>query len=165
MTLNDLSERRSGTVTATAACILTCTATVTPGSGTAPLDVEFWASADSVGCGGPVVFSWVFGDGSTSSGQTPSHTYASAGTFSWTLTVAADGETCTKTGTITLMPGRPGDCDGDGQVSIGEVQKAINMFLGTLVPACGVDCSGDGVVSIGEVQKAINAFLGVAATC
>ena len=59
----------------------------------------------------------------------------------------------------------PGDCDGNGQVSIGEVQKAINMFLGTQAPACGVDCNGDGTVSIGEVQKVINAFLGLASSC
>ena len=59
----------------------------------------------------------------------------------------------------------PGDCDGDGRVSIGEVQKAINMFLGTQAPTCGVDCDGNGQVSIGEVQKVINAFLGLAASC
>jgi hypothetical protein len=59
----------------------------------------------------------------------------------------------------------PGDCDGDGSVSIGEVQKAINMFLGIQAIVCGVDCSGDGTISIGEVQKVINAFLGVASSC
>jgi hypothetical protein len=65
----------------------------------------------------------------------------------------------------------PGDCDGDGTVSIGEVQKAINMFLGIaqagapVPPDCGVDCNGDGTVSIGEVQKVINAFLGLTSSC
>jgi hypothetical protein len=59
----------------------------------------------------------------------------------------------------------PGDCDGNGNISIGEVQKAINMFLGSLPPGCGVDCNGDGTVSIGEVQKVINGFLGLAASC
>ena len=62
-------------------------------------------------------------------------------------------------------PSLPGDCDGDGAVSIGEVQKAINMFLGTLAPGCGVDCNENGVVSIGEVQKVINGFLGLASSC
>ena len=68
-------------------------------------------------------------------------------------------------GLITFSTGIPGDCDNNGQVSIGEVQKAINMFLGTLAPGCGVDCNGDGTVSIGEVQKVINGFLGLAASC
>jgi Leucine-rich repeat (LRR) protein/PKD repeat protein len=61
--------------------------------------------------------------------------------------------------------GLPGDCDGDSIVSIGEVQKAINMFLGTLAPGCGADCNEDDAISIGEVQKVINAFLGIASSC
>jgi len=55
----------------------------------------------------------------------------------------------------------PGDCDLDGEVSIGEVQRAVNMFLGIEPPGCAVDADGDGSVSIGEVQRVINAFLGV----
>jgi hypothetical protein len=39
------------------------------------------------------------------------------------------------------------------------------MVLGMLGPACGVDCNSDGTVSIGEVQKVINAFLGLSAIC
>jgi len=55
--------------------------------------------------------------------------------------------------------GLAGDCNGDGQVSIGEVQGAINMFLGA-APDCGVDADDNGTVSIGEVQTVINNFLG-----
>jgi hypothetical protein len=73
--------------------------------------------------------------------------------------------TWTFTTTSASGNGIPGDCDGSGTVSIGEVQKAINMFLGTLAPGCGVDCNGDGTVSIGEVQKVINGFLGLASSC
>jgi hypothetical protein len=67
--------------------------------------------------------------------------------------------------TFTTGGGAPGDCDGSGTVSIGEVQKAINMFLGTQAVGCGVDCNGDGAVSIGEVQKVINGFLGNPTSC
>ena len=68
---------------------------------------------------------------------------------------------------LTLKPGPsiPGDCDGNGTVSIGEVQKAINMFLGAAAADCGVDCDGNGQISIGELQKVINAFLGFASSC
>jgi hypothetical protein len=59
----------------------------------------------------------------------------------------------------------PGDCDGDGIISIGEVQLAIDMFLGLQYPACRADCDGDWTVSIGEVQKVINAFLGMEDRC
>ena len=59
----------------------------------------------------------------------------------------------------------PRDCDGDGKVTIGEVQRVINMFLGLEPDDCSVNCNGDWVISIGEVQKAINAFLGIGASC
>ena len=65
---------------------------------------------------------------------------------------------------VTSSAGLPGDCDGDGTVSIGEVQRAVNMFLSLEAPACGSDCDGDGTVSIGELQKVVNAFLGIATT-
>ena len=67
--------------------------------------------------------------------------------------------------TFSTAGGTPGDCDGNGTVSIGEVQKAINMFLGAQAPGCGVDCNGDGKINIGEVQKVINAFLGLPSSC
>ena len=60
---------------------------------------------------------------------------------------------------------RPGDANGDGVVSIGEVQQVINMFLGLIPAGNGADCNGDGVISIGEVQKVVNAFLGMAVSC
>lgn len=59
----------------------------------------------------------------------------------------------------------PGDCGGDHQVSIGEVQRAINMFVWGTTPACHVDRDGSGTVTIGEVQSVINVFLGVEDGC
>jgi hypothetical protein len=56
---------------------------------------------------------------------------------------------------------KPGDADGDGSVSIAEVQSAINMFLGINGVHAAVDTDGSGGVSIAEVQRAINAFLGL----
>jgi hypothetical protein len=55
---------------------------------------------------------------------------------------------------------KPGDCDGDGKVTIAEVQAAINMYLGLKTPSACVDLNGDGV-SIDEVQKVINGYLGL----
>jgi len=55
--------------------------------------------------------------------------------------------------------GLPGDLNGDGIVSISEVQTTINAFLG-LASNTTVDLNGDEVVSISEVQTVINAFLG-----
>lgn len=61
-----------------------------------------------------------------------------------------------------------GDCDGNGSVSIGEVMRCANRFLGA--PACNLtrpdlscpiaDADNDGSVSIAEVQGCVNRFLG-----
>ena len=64
--------------------------TAAPVSGPAPLAVSFDASASSDPDGGVLAFSWNFGDGTTGTGKTVSHTYP-AGSFTATLTVT-DGK-------------------------------------------------------------------------
>ena len=54
-----------------------------------------------------------------------------------------------------------GDCDGDGQVSIAEVQSAIIMYLEITSTEPCADPNGDGSVSISEVQLIINNYLGL----
>lgn len=60
-------------------------ATGNPNSGTAPLDVDFQSAVT----GGilPYTYSWVFGDGDTSSSANPSHTYSAAGSYTAQVTV------------------------------------------------------------------------------
>jgi PKD repeat protein len=156
---------RAGAIVVAEPCALACEASATPAAGVAPLTVAFSATATPSHCAGAVSFLWAFGDGTLSSEQNPGHSYASAGSYGWTLTATAEGKSCTGNGTVTVNPGVPGDADGDGVISIGEIQQAVNMFLGLQPPGNGVDCGGDGTVSIGEVQKVINAFLGVATSC
>ena len=60
-----------------------------------------------------------------------------------------------------LWVGLPGDCNGDGQTTIDEVQKAINQYLGVSPVQSCCDFNGDGEVTIDEVQRVINAFLGL----
>jgi len=60
-------------------------------NGTAPLDVAFDASA-STDFGGTVTgYSWDFGDGTTGTGVTTSHTFTKPGTYAVHLTVTDDG--------------------------------------------------------------------------
>lgn len=149
-----------------AGCTLECAAEASASSGQAPLAVVFTASAQASGCAESPAFLWDFGDGLVSAAQNPTHTYAAPGSYTWIMTASVPGQTCPRSGQVDVSgPPLPGDCDGDGTVSIGEVQKAINMFLGVLPVGCGADCNGDGQVSIGEVQKVINAFLGLASEC
>ena len=89
-----------------APCDLSCTATV-PGTGTAGSPVSFQGSASSTTCTGQPSFQWTFGDGQTSSDQSPSHTYANQGDFSWSLTATLQGTACSKYGTIHLSPAVP----------------------------------------------------------
>ena len=63
-------------------------------SGTAPLTVQF----TDLSSGGPVSWSWSFGDGGTDSVKNPSHTYENSGTYTVTLTVTnPEGATYTST--------------------------------------------------------------------
>ena len=64
--------------------------------GTAPLKVDFDASASFDPSDQPLAYDWEFGDGSTGTGVKPSHTYAGAGEYATKLTVTdEDGETDT----------------------------------------------------------------------
>jgi len=100
----------TGTATVTATPTVTTTPTpvplaaaftASPTSGLAPLAVTFTDAST----GGPIAWLWNFGDGGTSTGQNPVHTYNSAGTYTVTLTASnADGEdTETKTNLITVL--------------------------------------------------------------
>jgi len=166
VTADEADCTRSGTVTVTGPCDPQCAAEAVPDAGGAPLEVTFTAVVDTAGCTEAPAYAWSFGDGQASDQADPVHVYADPGLYAWTLTVEADGLTCSAEGAVEVLePLKPGDCDGGGTITIGEVQGAVNMFLGTAAPACGVDCNGDGTVSIGEVQKVINGFLGFPATC
>ena len=69
-------------------------------SGPAPLAVTFTDQST----GAPTAWSWTFGDGATSTVQSPSHTYAAAGTYDVTLTASNAGgpNSLTKTAYITV---------------------------------------------------------------
>lgn len=81
-------------------CTLQCGATATPSGGTAPLAVNFSGTAIPTNCAGAPTYAWDFGDGATASTPTADHTYDEGGTYSWTLTVTADGIPCTQGGTV-----------------------------------------------------------------
>lgn len=119
---------QTGTVVVIAPCILACEASAQPSGGKAPLTVAFTSIATPSNCIGEPVFTWTFEDGSTSTVQDPIHTYTSAGMFTWTFMASVQDTFCTHTGTVTVEPSLPGDCDNDDTVSIGEVQKASTCF-------------------------------------
>jgi len=75
----------------------------TPLSGDAPLLVAF----TDLSTGSVTTWSWDFGDGGSSALQSPSHTYASAGTYTVSLTVTGPGGSDTKTAVDYVTAGEP----------------------------------------------------------
>jgi PKD repeat protein len=102
---NGSTDSNLGTVAVTvgggAACTVTAQATV-PSTGTVGQSLAVQGSATSQGCSNPVSYAWTFGDGSSSTQQTPTHTYAAANTYTWRLTASVGGSSNSVTGTIAV---------------------------------------------------------------
>jgi hypothetical protein len=94
-----------------------------------------------------------------------------AGTYALTTAASASDPTGVAlaanglAGDLTVLagPGNTGsgligDCDGNGVVSIAEVQATINIFLGVqpLATCTAADANGDTLVDIVEAQNAVN---------
>lgn len=105
----DASSGTGVTIGFTNSCALSCTATA-PTTGAVGASISFGSAAGSTapvtGCGGSVTYDWNFGDRTPHSTQpNPTHTYNSAGIYSWTLTTNVSGASaCVKTGRITIDP-------------------------------------------------------------
>lgn len=81
--------------------IPTAALSASPVSGEAPLSVSFVGAAS--GGNGAITFDWVFGDGSTSTGQSDTHVYSDPGQYTAVLTVTdEDGDTDSDTVTIDV---------------------------------------------------------------
>jgi parallel beta-helix repeat protein len=93
----------SGTITGPTAAL-----TVSPSSGTAPLDVTADASGSTAGSSAITSYSFDFGDGTSTgpqAGATATHTFSAAGTYTVTVTVTdSNNLTSTDTKTVTVSP-------------------------------------------------------------
>ncbi len=83
-------------------CSVTSTASA-PSTAAVGASVQFSTTVTAQGCSGTIAYDWNFGDG-TPHGTTSSvvHTYASAGTFQWTMTASVGGQSTSRTGSIVI---------------------------------------------------------------
>ncbi len=101
------------TVTDTSTPIATADLVTDATTGTAPATITFDASGSTISNGSTLTYSWDFGDGSTGSGITIAHEYATAGDYIATLTVANTAgvsDTASVTINITEPTTGGGDC-------------------------------------------------------
>ena len=114
----------------------TASFTAAPTVGQAPLTVAFDGSASSDPDGTIVAYSWNFGDNSSGSGVTTSHTYTAAGTFTVALTVRDDDNainTTTRTVTVTSGP-PPTSVDVTGRITFERVPFSTALGSGLNFP-------------------------------
>lgn len=78
-------------------------ATSTPSAGQPPLSVNFSGSQSSDPDGDPLTYAWDFGDGTTGSGVTTTHTYSSAGVYTARL-IVNDGQ-ASSSASLTITVG------------------------------------------------------------
>jgi PKD repeat protein len=85
---NDLWSRYSPLISVRTYTPVVAAFTASDQIGVAPMEV----SLDNASSGNPYQVSWDFGDGITSTLNSPQHVYAAAGEYTVTLTVSGDGE-------------------------------------------------------------------------
>ncbi len=121
-------------------------------SGYAPLTVQFTDAST----GSPTSWAWDFGDGSTDTAQSPSHTFSTAGTCTVSLTATNEGgsSTETKIGLITVTePPTPPAADfiADPMTGIAPLEvQFIDKSTGTTPLAYAWDFTNDGMVDSTE---------------
>jgi subtilase family serine protease len=84
-----------------------------------------------------------------------------APTPTFTPTLVALTPTPTATPTTLALQICPGDCNGDGMVTVDELLTAVNIGLGSthLSQCAAVDANGDGDVTVDEIIQAANRAL------
>ena len=101
-------------------------ASANPLSGAPPLIVAFSSAGSMDPEGAALTYSWVFGDGASSTAANPSHTYQAAGTYTARLTVS-DGTNSTQSGSVNISV----TSNGGGSVGGGGLVAAYGFEEGS----------------------------------
>jgi PKD repeat protein len=99
----------------------------------------------------PVAFDWDFGDGTPhSTAQYATHTYASPGTYNWTISAAVSTASATASGSVVI--GSPMQIAFTGPASVGSPQPNVVMAGGQATlrwPATTTDVILEGTTALG----------------
>jgi PKD repeat protein/C1A family cysteine protease len=101
-------------------------ATATTASGKIPLAVAFDASSSHDPDGSIVQVTWDFGDGTTATGWTASHTYTSTGTFTATVTVT-DNHGAKDSASLTITASDPTTIKAPTGLSIVAASRQVSL--------------------------------------
>ncbi len=134
-------------------CSDTQSMTITFGSQSCVADFAYYPDSTSnmfyfidLSTGSPTAWMWDFGDGTTSTLQNPTHTYAQPGTYVVTLTIT--GPNCFDTMSMTIITGNP-SCNAAFSYSVDPNSSLIYQFqdLSTGAPTSWSWDFGDGSTS------------------
>ncbi|PJA73548.1 hypothetical protein CO151_13035 [bacterium CG_4_9_14_3_um_filter_65_15] len=136
----------------------------TPTGGEYPLAVQFTDQS----AGAPTSWSWTFGDGGTSTAQSPSHTYNAAGSYTVNLVVANEYGSDTLTRTAYINVTEPGT--GGGGMHVADIvvtrvlsgRKYYGQATVTMVDDGGAPVSGATVGGLlsGDGTEALSGVTG-----
>jgi PKD repeat protein len=119
---------------------LTLACSADPPSGIAPLAVSFTATPAG-GNSAAYTYAWDFGDGAISTAKNPNHTYAAAGVYTVTVTVADGLQTAPCETTVTVGVNHDPTVDNlqaDPAVASLGVPSAITFTLDDVDPGDGI---------------------------
>ena len=113
-------------------------ATTGPYTGTTGIAVAMVGSASNVPAGCTASYAWVFGDGTTTNGQSVSHIYTAAGTYTVTLLVqdsCGNSGSASTTATITGSGGTAGSCTptAGNPITVNVIASGTNVSANTPV--------------------------------
>jgi PKD repeat protein len=97
-----------------------------PISGTAPLPVNFDGTASSDPDGSIASYTWNFGDGTTGSGATISHTYTTPGTYGASLTVT-DNNGAQGSSNVTITVADPNAINAPSNLTASASNKVVTL--------------------------------------
>jgi predicted outer membrane repeat protein len=148
----------SGTVAPTVNQPPVAVASGTPTTGVAPLAVTFSSNGTFDSGGAIASYSWVFGDGTTSTAANPAKTYTTAGTYQATLTVRdASGLTGTSVVTITARaPNAAPVARAAANVTTGAAPLAVTFSSAGSSESDGTIASYNWVFGDGTTSTAAN---------